>query len=136
MKQITKKQLKIGGIALGTIVVGVGLVVLIKKMVKPSNKQRISKEDRKLKNTNVNIGSEGYVNVRSSPTIDTKNWLRFDNTTNLLKKVTASPVGKIEKRIKGKDGYYWYQLELVAPINGKATGYVREDAVEIETGNA
>jgi hypothetical protein len=136
MKQITKKQLKIGGITLGTIVVGIGLIILIKKLAKPSNKQRINRENKKLKDTNVNVGSEGYVNVRSSPTIDTKNWLRLDNTTNLLKKVTASPVGKIEKRIKGKDGYYWYQLELATPINGKATGYVREDAVEIETGNA
>lgn len=132
MKNIPTKYLKIGGIAFGTIALGVGVIVVIKKITKPTNKQRITKEDKKLKNTSVILGADGYVNVRSSPMVDNENWLRADFTNNLLKKVTSSPVGTILKRVKGKDAYYWYELQLETPIDGKPTGYVREDVVELK----
>lgn len=80
----------------------------------------------------VSYGSEGYVNVRTSPNVDDNSIWSFDFDNNLLGKVETNPVGKIRKQIKGDDGYFWYEIDLSKPIDGKTTGFVREDAVIIK----
>ncbi|MBL4574819.1 MAG: hypothetical protein JKY51_01805 [Opitutaceae bacterium] len=131
MKAIPKKYLMIGG---GVVLAGLasfGIYKLIQHKKNPSAEKRAKKIEKELVAASVNVGSDGYVNVRSSPKVDNESWTRLDFTTNLLKKETSSPVGTIEKRVKGADGYFWYKLQLEKAIGGKSTGYVREDAVEI-----
>ncbi len=131
MKAIPKKYLIIGsGVALAGLA-SWGIYKIIQKANNPSAEKRTKKIEKELMSTEVNVGSEGYVNVRSSPKVDNENWRKLDFKTNLLKKETSSPVGTIEKRVKGEDGYFWYKLQLTKAIGGKSIGYVREDAVEI-----
>lgn len=129
----TKKYLMIGGIA--TVVLsgaGFGVYKLIKKKTyNTSSSKQKQKEEKKLITKTVSYGSEGYVNVRSSPKVDNENWGRFDFSHNLIKQVKSNPVGSILSRVKGEDGYYWYKISLSEPVNGKDEGYVREDAVVI-----
>lgn len=134
MEEKTKKYLMIAGIA--TVVIsgaGFGVFKLLKKKsyTTSSNKQK-KKEEQKLMSKQVSYGSEGYVNVRSSPKVDNENWGRFDFFHNLIKQVKSNPVGSILSRVKGEDGYFWYKINLDQPVNGKSEGYVREDAVVVE----
>jgi len=134
MEEKTKKYLMIAGIA--TVVIsgaGFGVFKLLKKKsyTTSSNKQK-KKEEQKLMSKQVNYGSEGYVNVRSSPKVDNENWGRFDFSHNLIKQIKSNPVGNILSRVKGEDGYFWYKISLDQPVNGKSEGYVREDAVVVE----
>ncbi len=131
MKAIPKKYLIIGGGVLLTGLASFGIYKLIKYKNNPSAEKRTKQIEKELIETAVNVGSEGYVNVRSSPKVDNEDWKRLDFKTNLLKKETSSPVGIIEKRVKGEAGYFWYKLQLEKAIGGKSIGYVREDAVEI-----
>ena len=85
----------------------------------------------------VNVNSRlKYTNVRSSAEVDdgslgtVGNWFGIRLTDgNFLKKVTSSPVGTIKKAVTGEDGFGWYEIKLSKSIDGKSTGYVREDAV-------
>ena len=123
---------KYAGIGLGIIVIGVVVYKVTHKLGQTDKKDRIEKEDKKLKGLQVHYGSEGYVNVRSSPKVDNINYVTFDYTHNLLKQVKTNPVGTISERIKGEDGYFWYKIVLTQAINGQEIGYVREDAVNIQ----
>jgi hypothetical protein len=131
MKAIPKKYLMIGGGITLAGIVSFGIYKLVQRRNNPSSERRTKKIEKELMETAVNVGSDGYVNVRSSPKVDNENWTRLDFTTNLLKKVTTNPVGTITKRVKGEDGYFWYKIQLEKTIGKKSTGYVREDAIEI-----
>lgn len=72
-----------------------------------------------------------YTNVRTAPTVD-EGYLGgylFGLGDNMIGKVTKNPVGKIIKAEKGDDDYTWYKIKLSRSIEGKDTGYVREDAI-------
>lgn len=75
----------------------------------------------------------GYTNVRSTPNVDDGalgTWFGVRLTDgNFLGKVSSNPVGKVISSLTGNDGFFWYKLTLAKPINGKTTGYVRQDAV-------
>lgn len=91
-----------------------------------------------------NVGTYGFVNVRSSTEIPEQMnyldwlitpWEVFTIKDNLLGKVKSNPIGKIINEEKGSDGYTWYQVQLSKPL-GKATkGWVREDAIKIQIKN-
>jgi len=80
----------------------------------------------------IHVGSDGYTNVRSSPKVDNESWARLDFKTNLLGKINNNPVGAIQKKLTGEDGYHWFEIELDKPLMGQTTGYVREDAITIQ----
>ena len=131
MKAIPEKYLIIGGgVALASLA-SFGIYKLIQQKNNPSTERRVKKIEKELAAAVVNVGSNGYANVRTSPKVDNEDWKRLDFTTKKKKKVTVNPVGTIEKRVKGGDGYFWYKLQLERVVEGKSIGYVREDAVEI-----
>lgn len=133
MDKKTKKYIVIGGLAvLGIAIVGFTAEHVIKKIKYKGGGADEEKVEKKMKGKAVSFLSEGYVTVRSSPKIDDENWLRLDVTTNMITKAKSNPVGTILKRVKGEDGYYWFKINLSKPVDGKAEGYVREDAVEVE----
>jgi hypothetical protein len=74
-----------------------------------------------------------YTNVRSTPELDDGalgTWFGVRLTDgNYMGKVTKSPVGTITKAEEGSDNYTWYKLKLTKSLDGKTTGYVREDAI-------
>ena len=134
MEAKTKKYLMIGGIAAVVLsALGFGAYKVIKKKSHntSSNKQK-TKEEQKLIGKLVSYGSEGYINVRSTPKVDNENWGALDFSHNLIKQVKSNPVGSIVERVKGEDGYYWYKISLSKTVEGKSEGYVREDAVTVE----
>ena len=134
MKLKKEHQLYIatGGIAVVLGAIGISFYKIYKKIANPSAATRVDKENKQLKNLPVNVGKEGYVNVRSYPKIDNKNYVALDFTDNLLQEVSTNPIGYILERLKGEDGYYWFKIKLETPVNGKSEGYVREDVVIIE----
>lgn len=134
MEEKTKNYVIIGGIAtLVLSALGFGVYKLVKKKSHDttSNKQK-KKEEQKLVGKLIHYGSEGYVNVRSSPKVDNENWGKFDFSHNLIKQVSTNPVGSITERLKGEKGYFWYKIILHKAVEGKTEAYVREDAVVVK----
>lgn len=82
--------------------------------------------------------TSGFTNVRTSPKIEAPlqsiplpyplNQM-VGGVGNLIGKVEKNPLGRVTKAVKGDDGYTWYKVTLSKSINGKKSGYVREDAV-------
>jgi len=126
----TKKYIIKGSVAVTVLaLVGFGLYKLMKNRKTGNSTQR---EEKKLTGMKIHYGSEGYVNVRSSPRVDNENYGAFDFSHNLIGQVDTNPVGTIMERTKGEDGYFWYKVKLTRPLNGKTEGYVREDAVVVQ----
>ena len=133
MNQVTKQRLIYGGIGLVVLsAIGYGVYKYIdKKSFKTKSTKQKEKELKKLFGVPVNFSTEGYVNVRSSPKVDNKGFM--DYKTNLIAKVSSNPIGTVLDRVKGKDGYFWYKIELRKPVRGITEGYVREDVVDIKS---
>lgn len=77
-----------------------------------------------------------YTNVRSSPKIEDPSVLGYlgaifgsTPTSNIIGRVTQNPVGVIQQSQTSDDGYTWYLVKLNKNLEGKTTGYVREDAI-------
>lgn len=75
----------------------------------------------------------GYTNVRSSAKVDdgavgSVFGIRITDG-NFIGKAESNPIGVITEALTGDDGYTWYKVKLTKPLNGKAFGYVRQDAV-------
>ena len=124
----------IGGVA--TLVVTLAGIALHKfiesrKYRSKSDRQK-EKEEARLIGKKVHYGSEGYVNVRSTPKVDNQNLPVWDFSDNIIAQLQSNPIGTLLERIKGEDGYYWYRIQLTRPVAGKTEGYVREDAVKIQ----
>lgn len=125
----TKQQLIIGGISLVAVI---GAAFGISKWVKAKKHKTSDTNDKekvndKLVGLTVNYGEQGYVNVRTAPKIDNTGW--FDTAHNIIRKATSNPVGTVMERVSGNDGFSWYKIKLT---DSQKTGYVREDAIELE----
>lgn len=150
MEAKTKKIIIVGTIS----VVSLAILILGTKAI--VNKVKQSKADKD-KGENLNapynpdkqykvvvLGPSGYVNVRSSPMVPEQldyydlaymPWKFFTTEDNLLKKVKTSPVGNVISEKKGADGFLWYEIKLIKPIDKATKGWVREDAVKIQIKN-
>ena len=127
------KNLKYG-LLIGGGVIGLATIVVIAK-----NKVRKAKLNKPCVGKKCAKGIEGkvlklkdsFVNVRSSASIDNKNYWSLDFTDNLIGKVYESPLGTVKGQTLGSDGYVWYEVNLYKSLNGKQIGYVREDVVTL-----
>lgn len=125
-----KKYIYIGAGFIALAVAASIAYQVIKKKKNVSSGNEIGTGGKSLIGSSVYVGSSGYVNIRTSPKVDNVNVLSLDFDDNVLGKSSESPVGKIIKQVKGDDGYFWYEIELSKSIEGKTTGFVREDAVK------
>ena len=77
-----------------------------------------------------------YTNVRSSANVDDGalgSWFGVRLTDgNFIGKVTKNPLGVITQAVVGDDEYNWYKIKLNTPLEGKTSGYVREDAISFK----
>lgn len=74
----------------------------------------------------------GYTNVRSSPKLDdgaVGSWFGYRLGGNFIGEATTNPIGTITQSVKGDDEYNWYKIKLTKSLDGKSSGYVREDAI-------
>jgi hypothetical protein len=129
-----KGYIIIGGISILAIAGSIGYVMYRKKQKSTSVKEgkETGTGGYTIIGKTVVAGKEGYVNVRTSPEVDNESVWSWDFENNLLGKVTDNPIGTILKSLKGNDGYIWYEVQLNKTIDGKSSGYVREDAVVIK----
>jgi len=68
----------------------------------------------------------GYTNVRSTAKVDDG---YFGLGSNKIGEVKINPIGVVTGTLAGEDKFTWYIIRLTTPIDGKTTGFVREDAV-------
>ncbi len=146
-KDITKYSLyAAGGVVL--LIGGIVAVSQIKKVNFSASNTKVGadKKSEDIVGKTLSLGSESYVNIRSTPEIPgssyncswydplcyarslgsyAANMVSDESTENILKKSTSNPVGTVEGVVKGADGWNWYKISFTGTsIDFNSSGWV------------